>query len=258
MKPTLVCPICQQPLSRNEKSAYCHNHHVFDYAKSGYLNLYLFNRKNHGDSVESRKARTTFLESDTYSFLRDYLSRCIQEEGATVLGDLGCGEGYYTRAFPVETKFGFDLSKEALIYAAKHDSITSYVLSSIFHIPLADETLDTIVTCFAPVANHEIERLLKKDGSFFLVTPGPKHLFELKEMLYEKPYENVIKEIELSIPLVKEEIISQTFETDKQLRYALFEMTPYAYHTSQKDRDKLLQVDSLTITAEFVIRQYKK
>ena len=36
--------------------------------------------------------------------------------------------------------------------------------------------------------------MLKKKGVFFYVVPAPKHLWQLKEALYEKPYENPLKE----------------------------------------------------------------
>ena len=32
--------------------------------------------------------------------------------------------------------------------------------------------------------------MLKDDGKLVVVSPSPRHLFELKEVLYEKPYEN--------------------------------------------------------------------
>ena len=35
-------------------------------------------------------------------------------------------------------------------------------------------------------------------------------------------------------------------------------MTPYYFHTSQQDKDKLLGLDSLTTAIEFVIGEYEK
>ncbi|MFR5118979.1 MAG: hypothetical protein ACLTD2_02990 [Ruminococcus sp.] len=43
---------------------------------------------------------------------------------------------------------------------------------------------------FAPVSNDEYARVLKDGGKLVVVSPSPRHLFELKEVLYEKPYEN--------------------------------------------------------------------
>ena len=39
---------------------------------------------------------------------------------------------------------------------------------------------------------------------------------------------------------------------------AVFRMTPYYYHTSQKDRDKLSGLETLTTEIEFVIAEYEK
>jgi hypothetical protein len=35
-------------------------------------------------------------------------------------------------------------------------------------------------------------------------------------------------------------------------------MTPYFFHTSQKDKDKLLGLESLETSIEFVIGEYEK
>lgn len=254
----LICPVCGQPLSRENRSAVCASHHSFDYAKSGYLNLLLKQSVSHGDNPEMVKARTAFLQSGAYEFLRTRLREITEETHAEVLADLGCGEGYYTKYLCAEEKYGFDLSKDALKHAAKQDRSTSYAVSSIFHLPLADESTDTCVTCFAPVAAEEINRILKPQGRFILVLPAKKHLFELKELLYETPYENTEDETDVPFTLVREEHISDTFTADHDALGALFMMTPYAYHTAEKGKKKLDAVESMEITASFVIRVYQK
>ena len=88
----LICPVCASPLRKENKEAVCDNNHHFDYAKSGYLNLLVSNKKVHGDDAAMVKARTAFLESGGYAFLRNRLSELTED--SHVLADLGCGEGY--------------------------------------------------------------------------------------------------------------------------------------------------------------------
>ena len=254
----LICPKCSYPLIRSEKTCRCENNHCYDFAKEGYINLLLKESVSHGDDANMVKARTSFLHTDSYAFLKDKLCELIKGENGEVLVDLGCGEGYYTSSFPFGEKYGFDLSKHALKYASKHDSTTQYCVSSIFHLPLPDECADVIVTCFAPVAKEEIERLLKHNGCFIVVTPDKNHLIELKELLYKEAYENEVKDIDISLEKENEIHISNTFEVNNDNAFNLFQMTPYAYKTSVEAMNKLKEIDTMKITASFVIRLYRK
>ena len=71
----LICPVCGKPLEKINKEAICENNHHFDYAKSGYLNLLVSNKKVHGDDAAMVKARSLFLNSGAYGFLRDRIAQ---------------------------------------------------------------------------------------------------------------------------------------------------------------------------------------
>ena len=251
-----TCPVCGKKLIRNEKEAWCGNNHHFDYAKSGYLNLLISSKKVHGDDAAMVKARTSFLSSGHYAFLRDRLAELAGH--SDVLVDLGCGEGYYTSAFDADEKAGFDLSKDALKHAAKKDKSTAYAAASIFRLPLPDQCADTVITCFAPHAKDEIYRILKPSGKFILVTPGRYHLFEMKQLVYDTPYENREEDLETDLHLVRSETIENSFTCLQDELEALFAMTPYFWKTSAKDHAKLKSVSQLDVTAQFVIRVYQK
>lgn len=255
---SLTCPICGKTLQRSGNTAVCQNHHSFDYAKQGYLNLLIRQSKAHGDNQAMVRARTGFLNTGAYAFLREELQNMTVREKPAVLADLGCGEGYYTSAFNARKKYGFDMSKEAVRHAAGSDKSTQYVIASMFHLPLSDQCCDMAITCFAPFAGTEVQRILKTNGLFVFVSPGPDHLIELKRVLYETPYENVIKD--LDTPLVKEQEyqISSLFHVDHQSLMNLFEMTPYAHHTKESDQKKMNDIREMDLTAQFVIRTYRR
>lgn len=252
----LICPVCGKPLVRSGHSAVCENRHSFDYAKSGYLNLLLKASGTTGDDKEMVNARTAFLNTGSYEFLRNKLCTLIRKDG--ILADLGCGEGYYTSAFPCSEKYGFDLSKTALIHAANHDPSTQYVLASIFRLPLADHSVQTAVTCFAPAAVDEINRILKDDGIFIHVTPGPDHLYELKEILYEQVRLNPDKKLAKGLTYRDTVMISGKFHADTDTLISLFRMTPYAWKTGKDGIDKLKHAGEADITAQFHIHIYTK
>ena len=254
----LRCPICGKPLVRIERSAVCENRHSFDYAKQGYINLLIRQSVDHGDNKAMVQARTAFLHSGSYEFFRNTICQIIQEEPCNTLADLGCGEGYYTSSFPVQEKYGFDMSKEALKYAARTDRSSQYTVASIFHLPLPDDSMDVCVTCFAPFADAEIQRVLKPGGRFIFVSPAPYHLYEMKQALYERPYENTVENLDTTMELLDERIITQKFTADHNTLMALFEMTPYVHRTKKEDIERLAQKESMEITASFVVRTYRR
>ncbi|MCH4266548.1 MAG: methyltransferase domain-containing protein [Solobacterium sp.] len=256
---TLICPICGAKLNRQDHSAVCENGHCFDYAKSGYLNLAVNEKSaDHGDNPAMVKARTAFLEGGYYQPLKEKLQFLSQSINPDITVDLGCGEGYYTSTLAGHEKYGIDLSKDALIHAAKHDHSTQYLLSSIFHLPIAEECCSLAVTCFAPAACEELQRILKPGGIFLFVTPGAHHLFELKQALYDTPYLNEEKKLDTTLVKLRSESVTASFEANQDQLMNLFQMTPYAYRTGSKGKEKLQQLDHLNLTEEFIISVYQK
>ena len=200
----IACPVCKKELNRQGSCYRCENGHSFDIAREGYLNLNLRNSKNTGDNPDMIKARKNFLEKGYYDFLKEEVNACLSEDDTLV--DLACGEGYYTKDFKPKDKVGIDLAKSGMKIASRNDKDTLYILSSIFRCPLYDESVDKLITIFAPIAKDEIKRIMKKDWAFILVKPDVRHLFELKQVLYEKPYLNEVEDIEIEGRLVEQHV----------------------------------------------------
>ncbi len=253
----ILCPVCLKKLTKYEKTYACENRHSFDIAREGYLNLNLKNSRKSGDNPDMIRARKAFLEKGYYDFLRDEVNDLLNEDDSLV--DLACGEGYYTAFFKCKDKTGIDLSKSGLKIASRADKSTVYLLSSIFRTPLADRCADQVITIFAPIAKEEICRILKDDGSFILVRPDERHLLELKEILYEKPYLNDASRIGIEgLKLLKEISVSRKEKVPQEDLMNLFMMTPYCNTTSQNDKDKLKQITETDISFCFLIDIYRK
>lgn len=52
--------------------------------------------------------------------------------------------------------------------------------------------------------------------------------------------------------------ISNTFDISRDDLKTLFSMTPYFYRTSESDKEKLDRVNSIRLTASFVVLEYAK
>ena len=208
MKSLFCCPLCAGPLAREEHRYICSSGHAFDLAAAGYTHLLPANKKhskNPGDDKDMVAARAAFLSKGYYAPLRKALCACVLRETekltAATLLDSGCGEGYYTAGLyqaltsagksPVLA--GIDISKFALRRAAKQVPQGEFAVASVYHLPLADESVDVITNVFSPLAADEFFRVLKPGGIYCYVVPSVLHLWEMKEILYPKPYENPVK-----------------------------------------------------------------
>lgn len=271
MESLFSCPICGQALTREEGRYTCPAGHSFDTAKEGYVNLLPANRQHSkapGDDGEMIAARSVFLGGGWYQPLQLKLCQLIQETSSPspVLLDVGCGEGYYTAAAAAVAArkggrtAGIDLSKAAVKRAAKRCREGEFAVASAYHLPVGNAAVDILVDCFSPLAAEEFARVLRPGGLFLYVVPGPLHLWELKEVLYDTPYENQEKE-ELYPGFRYREVVpvETTFTLPGQSSIqSLFDMTPYAWKTPKAGVERLAALESLTVTAQFRIHVMEK
>jgi len=268
----LICPVCSKPLIESEKAYQCENGHNFDKAKSGYVNLLPPSPagKRRGDDKLMVKARTAFLDKGFYDPLSEKIAELTDEfvPDHAFIVDAGCGEGKYT--FDVLKKIkntgkeaqicGIDISTAALTQASKRSKDIKYCAASIAKMPLNDRCADAVLNIFSPFFAQEYHRIIKKGGVLIRAIPLEKHLWELKELIYDKPYENTLPELQLDgYDLVKQCDIKYrvTLESSDDIM-ALFMMTPYYYKTGKTDQLKAQQADELTVSAQFNVLVYKK
>lgn len=272
----LICPVCHKPLSANTKSLSCESSHSFDVAGKGYVNLLLSqdkNSKDPGDNKDMAKARKRFLDKGYYDPLSNGLCDLFSQKPILsvddpVLLDAGCGDGYYTNNISkslLDTSiscsiYGIDISKEAIRLASGRSKEICFIVASLFKIPLMTEKSDFILNAFAPSNDSEFNRVLKDDGNLVTVIPGKRHLYQLKSVLYDKPYENDEKEPDLPSFRLEEQVrINGFIEINSREDIAdLLTMTPYYWRTPSEGIDRLNMLDKLDTEIEFIIGVHKK
>ena len=268
----LLCPVCGEELTQDARGARCARGHCFDRAREGYLNLLRTSKAGDktGDPKAAARSRRDFLDRGYYQPLRDELVGIVsglasgraEGAGALRLLDVCCGEGYYTSALGAAEgveAYGFDLSKEMVRLAAKRGGAT-YFVANLKAIPVPDGAFDVVTHLFAPFNEREFARVLAPGGRLFTVVPGARHLFGLKQAVYDTPYLNDEKlpaTETLAIAGVRKVCAEVELATPADIE-AVFQMTPYYYRTKPQDRARLDGVQTLRTPLEFVIAEYRK
>ena len=276
----LLCPVCKKPLAETGRGAACENGHRFDRAREGYLYLLRSSKKGDamGDPKSQARSRRDFLNRGYYAPLRDAMVEIVRERATAKAGrthrpqdgggdepltllDICCGEGYYTSAMgsvPGVAAYGFDLGKEMVRLAAKRGG-AEYFVANMKDIPVPSGAFDVVTELFAPFNGREFARVLAPEGSLFCVVPGARHLWGLKEVLYDTPYvndEKLPQADELELVDTRKVAAHVTLASQRDIE-AVFQMTPYYYRTRPADRARLAGLDTLETDIEFVIGEYR-
>lgn len=266
------CPLCHQPLENASHQWRCENNHQFDCAKEGYVNLMPVQHKRSkqpGDSVEMMQARRAFLEGDFYQPLQHRVAELLamaMPADAQALLDIGCGEGYYTAAVAARLAqqravavYGLDVAKFAIRSAAKRYPAVSFCVASSHRLPFADASLDAVLRIYAPCKAEELARVIRPGGVVVTVSPGPRHLYQLKQQVYQ--------EVQLHSEH-DEQLQGFNCELAEQLAYPmalpgaqaanLLQMTPFAWRASPQVQQRLAGTATFACETDFAIRLYRR
>lgn len=244
----IVCPNCRLPLDRQLKSWTCANGHSFDLAREGYVNLLLAQHKNSrepGDNADMVRARRDFLEAGHYAPLRTAVVDVLAPLQPRRVLDVGCGEGYYTSAFPglAQETIGIDIGKPAIRLAAKRYREITWLVASGATLPMADGSVDLVTSLFCPLHIAEIRRVLRPDAHALLVTPASDHLWNLREGLFEEVRahepDKFIAEFAAGFELHARHEVRFALRLDQWALRQLLTMTPYVWKARPERRAAL-------------------
>ncbi len=263
------CPHCAEPLVPQERRLSCANHHSFDIARQGYVNLLPANfkhSKSPGDDKTMLQSRRRFLQAGHYQPLRDALAQLhstvvadIGEQTFTGL-DMGGGDGYFCAALNSEQTPWWlsDISKDAVRMAATQLPRARCAVASSYKLPLADNSIDWVLRNFAPSQDQEVQRVLRAKGYYCLVTPFDDHLLELRECLYQQPKSHASESVVAPFEQIDQRRVHYTFDlSGEQACGDLLAMTPMAWRSSQAQRQQWLARSDRQVTAHFLIRLYR-
>lgn len=271
----LACPLDGVPLRCDGSTWRCAAGHSFDIASQGYINLLPVQKKRSldpGDSKEMVAARRRFLNAGFYRPIADAVSQAVLADlpldtFASCL-DAGCGEGYYLRQLAAATRaektlslLGLDISKWAVLSAAKQDARPNWVVGSNANLPVLPATLDRVLCMFGFPVYAEFARVLKVGGQLLQVDSGPDHLRELREIIYptlkpERTADMPVPDGFFSLP--SESVRYSVALTSAEEIADLLAMTPHLYRASAEGRANAAALTALSVTVDVRISRFQR
>mgnify|MGYP000807176615 CR=1 FL=1 len=130
----------------------------------------------------------------------------------------------------------------------------------------ADHSFDVLVTRNVTWNLHDPEtayghwtRVLAPGGALVYAVPGPRHLFGLKQVLYDTPYENPCRPVEYpGFVREAERAVQGTIRLEGGAIQDLFAMTPYYWKTPKEGAERLAKLEVLQTEIEFRFVIYRK
>ncbi len=261
----LVCPLCRQSftVTPDERLLRCAQHHAFDVARQGYVNLLGGAPPKNADSSAMVAARARFLGGGAYHRIADRVQELVADRPHARMLEVGAGTGYYLArlldAWPLSRGIALDVSVAAARRAARaHPRLGSIVADGWQPLPVADRAIDVVLDVFAPRNADEFARVLSDGGRVVTVTPEPEHLAEIRRPLGL-----------LDIQPAKRDQLRATLSAFQQissstLRYAvsltpaplhdLLAMGPNAFHLTDAAMDGLVASVTTPVTVTVAVR----
>lgn len=267
----LACPLDGEPLSQSDTCWRCPAGHSFDVARQGYLHLLPVQKKRSldpGDSKDMVAARRRFLNAGFYQPVAEAVNKTVTTGAGDTKPlaclDAGCGEGYYLRQLAASNMdrslalVGVDISKWAILAAAKQDKRPRWLVGSNANLPVLSGTLDCVLCLFGFPVYSEFARVLKPGGMVIQADAGPDHLRELREIIYPslKPEKPSAIDAPEGFSSLNTETVRYSLILENQAAIAdLLAMTPHFYRAPAEGRVRVETLDTLTVTVDVTLRR---
>ncbi|GAB2647001.1 methyltransferase domain-containing protein [Gordonia jinhuaensis] len=191
----LACPLCGNRFEFTGNTLVCTSGHSFDISRKRFVTMLTGGgTRMRSDTPEMLSARSRVLASPFFfpalATVADMIAQLPLVGERLAVADIGAGTGQYLAAVirrlasdrPTSDVrgVGLDLSKHAARMIASMDAAVSAIVADAWaRLPLADSSVEVVLSVFAPRNVKEFRRVITEDGHIVMVTPTPRHLQEI-------------------------------------------------------------------------------
>lgn len=245
----------------------CQRGHHFDRAKEGYYSLLQpQDRKSKipGDAESAVLARHRWLARGHAVGLIDAIRPWLPVDSSdprTI--DLGCGEGSFGPALFAGQANGFcgiDLSKRAIKLASRGWPEATWVWANADRtLPVADASMDRVLSLFGRRPVTEMHRVLKQDGVCIVAVPGEEDLIELREQVQQSGHrrsrwETIVDEMsDAGLRCIERQSWCEVKSLDRDDIADAMAMTYRAVRQSQASRLESVPAMPVTLAADLML-----
>lgn len=267
------CPLCSGQMKLvHLKSLICADHHCFDLARQGYVNMlsHASQAKYDKQMFESRRiiSKTGFFEPLSSKISEIITNRLESQSEPVKILDAGCGEGSHLAriqekmAHSTEKDFlgvGLDISKEGIIMAAKEYPNSIWCVGDLAKAPFASSKFNYILNILAPANYAEFQRMISRDGRVIKVIPERGYLQELREIFFaeseKQAYsnDNTLGLFRSKFKLVEVERVNYNVTLPRAWLEPLVHMTPLSWGTTEERLHRALEMDLREVTIDLTI-----
>lgn len=255
------CPVCHASLEKIVgTSVICHNHHVIDFNKHGYLHLL----NNNGGTEYDRQMfvdRRQLLSAGLFKPIIQKIAADFPKKALRIL-DVGTGEGTplmqlaEQRCQQEDTMVGFDIAKAGIQLATQLPFGGFFCIADLRNLPFANDSFDIVMELFSPSDYQEFERVIAPNGELIKIIPNANYLIELRHLLYGQDdrhyhYDNqrVLDLFRQHYPMATVTPVKYRFAVPNGMQRALIGMTPlhWGKGVAKLSEDDLQQITAVTV-----------
>lgn len=265
------CPVCGERIRVIEtRNIICPNHHTFDFAKQGYVNLVPHSVRSDYDRDLFEARRKIIADCGFFDPLIEKIVSLVglqknNGRGPFYLLDMGCGEGSHLSTICGQLRtggssdirgIGIDLSKAGIYQAASEYSQEMWAVADLANPPLNDRTISVILNILSPSNYNVFDRLLKEDGMVIKVVPRSGYLHELRDFFFndteKRIYSNsdIIENFRLHFRAFQSFKIHYVKKLSRDAMQSLIRMTPLTWKAGEERRRQWMDGGSSEITID--------
>lgn len=265
------CPLCRQRLHFHEESRgwHCDGKHHFDKREIGYWDFYKGNKPRNAESRQELRARQFLVTSGLFQPAVESMVKVLQTQDSASernCVNLGPGHAWIGKLLAqalteheIPLKVFSPLESENEAFAAAKSGMEAVCLTPLKSLPFADASADMLWLLDIPAKGKEWQRILKPGGLLLMLAAGPRHLWQIKEFVYdgltEKPF---VLELSGQFELISETPVSWTHALSVADAKVLMGMAPWAWRVKEASLKAMEKGDFSGLEMDYRIILAKK